>query len=139
MSRFILRRLLAMPFLVLGIVTMAFMISHVTQGDPLVSILGDRQMDNPEVVAAAKARWGLDRSLPEQYLVYVGNLLTGDFGISFRTKRPVARDLADAAAGDARAGDRGDALRQRHRHRARRAGGALPRPRRSTMPRGSSR
>jgi hypothetical protein len=31
------------------------------------------------VVAAARARVGLDRSLPEQYLVYVGNLLTGDF------------------------------------------------------------
>ncbi len=94
MSRFILRRLLAMPFLVLGIVTAAFVISHTTQGDPLVSILGDRQMDNPEVVAAAKARWGLDRSLPEQYLIYVRNLLTGDLGISIRTKQPVAVDLA---------------------------------------------
>ena len=94
MTRFILRRLLAMPFLVLGIITAAFVISSTTQGDPLVSILGDRQMDNPQAVAAAKARWGLDRSLPERYLTYVRNLLTGDLGISLRTKQPVLADLA---------------------------------------------
>jgi len=93
MGRFILRRLLAMPFLVLGIVSAAFLISHSTQGDPLVSILGDRQMENPEVVAAAKARWGLDRSLPEQYVIYVRNLLSGDLGTSIRTRQPVAVDL----------------------------------------------
>jgi peptide/nickel transport system permease protein len=50
-------------------------------------------MENPIVVAAAKARWGLDRSLPEQYLAYVGNLLTGDFGTSLRTKQGVGLDL----------------------------------------------
>ncbi len=94
MGRYILRRLAAMPFLILGIITVAFLISHSTHGDPLVSILGDRQMENPEVVAAARARWGLDKSLPEQYLTYVGNLLTGDLGVSIRTKRPVLQDLA---------------------------------------------
>jgi peptide/nickel transport system permease protein len=94
MGRYILRRLAAMPFLILGIITVAFFISHSTHGDPLVSILGDRQMENPEVVAAARARWGLDKSLPEQYLIYVRNLLTGDLGVSIRTKRPVLQDLA---------------------------------------------
>jgi peptide/nickel transport system permease protein len=94
MGRYILRRLAAMPLLILGIVTAAFLISHSTHGDPLVSILGDRQMENPEVVAAAKARWGLDKSLPEQYLIYVRNLLSGDLGTSIRTKRPVLQDLA---------------------------------------------
>lgn len=95
MTRYIVRRLLSLPLLLLGIVSLAFLISHFTQGDPLASIVSERQMDNPEVVAAAKARWGLDKSLPEQYFVYVGNLLTGDLGTSFRTKQPVARDLLD--------------------------------------------
>lgn len=84
-----------MPFLLLGIVTIAFILSHLTQADPLASILDERQMMNEEAVAAAKARWGLDRGLPEQYLIYVGNLLTGDLGTSFRTKRTVAADLLD--------------------------------------------
>lgn len=95
MTRYILRRLIAMPFLLIGIVSIAFFISHNTRGDPLISIIGERQMENPEVVAAAKARWGLDKSLPEQYAIYVANLMTGDFGTSLRTKRPVAQDLLD--------------------------------------------
>jgi peptide/nickel transport system permease protein len=92
-TRYILRRLIAMPFLVLGIVTLAFVLTTVTKGDPLTAIVSERQMNNPEVVAAAKARWGLDRSLPERYVIYVGNLVTGDMGTSFISRRPVARDI----------------------------------------------
>ncbi len=95
MTRYIVRRLLSLPLLLLGIVSLAFLISHATQGDPLSSIVSERQMDNPEVIAAAKARWGLDKSLPEQYLIYIGNLLTGDLGTSFRTKQPVTQDLVE--------------------------------------------
>ena len=84
-----------MPLLLLGIVTIAFMLSHWTHGDPLSSVLSEKAMENPEVVAAAKKRWGLDKSLPEQYAVYVANLAQGDLGTSFRTKRSVARDLMD--------------------------------------------
>lgn len=93
MTRYILRRLVAMPFLVLGIVTLAFLLTTVTKGDPLTAVVSERQMNNPEVVAAAKARWGLDRSLPERYVIYVGNLLTGDMGTSFITRRPVSQDI----------------------------------------------
>jgi ABC-type dipeptide/oligopeptide/nickel transport system permease component len=95
MFRYVARRLIAMPLMLLGVITLAFIITHATHADPLASIVNERQMENPEVIAAAKARWGLDRSLPEQYLIYVRNLLTGDFGTSFRTKRSVNEDLRD--------------------------------------------
>lgn len=95
MYRYIVRRLMVMPLLLLGVVTIAFILSHLTQADPLAAILDERQSLNEEVVAAAKARWGLDRSPPEQYLIYVGNLLSGDLGTSFRTKRTVAADLLE--------------------------------------------
>jgi ABC-type dipeptide/oligopeptide/nickel transport system permease component len=95
MQRYILYRIAAFPFLLLGVATISFLITHLTQADPLSSIISERQMNNPEVVAAAKARWGLDRSLPEQYVAYVGNLVTGDMGTSFRTKRPVLTDIAE--------------------------------------------
>lgn len=93
MSQYILRRLIAMPFLVLGIVTIAFFLTTITKGDPLTAIVAEQQMGNPEVVAAAKARWGLDRSLPERYLIYVKNLVGGDLGTSFITKRNVGTDI----------------------------------------------
>jgi peptide/nickel transport system permease protein len=95
MIRYFLRRLIAMPLLLLGVATVAFLLGNFVKGDPLASILNERQMENPEVVAAVKARWGLDRSIPERYAIYLGNLAEGDFGISFRTKRPVMRDLVD--------------------------------------------
>jgi peptide/nickel transport system permease protein len=50
-------------------------------------------MDDPEAVRAATERWGLDKPLPEQYLIYLGNLLQGNLGTSFKTKNPVAHDL----------------------------------------------
>ncbi|WP_296736727.1 ABC transporter permease [Mesorhizobium sp.] len=93
MLNYILRRSIAMPFILLGIVTMAFLLSAVTKGDPLTAVVSEQQMNNPEIVAAARQRWGLDRPLPERYLIYVGNLLKGDMGTSFVTRRPVSADL----------------------------------------------
>ncbi len=93
MTRNILRRLIAMPFLVLGIVTLAFRLIRVTKGGLRTAIMSDRQMNNPEVVVAAKAKWGLDRSLPERLGSYIGDLQTGDRGKSFSTRRPVAQDV----------------------------------------------
>src|SRR5689334_13524430 len=95
MHRYIIRRLIAMPLLLLGVVTVAFIIAHATHADPLSSIINDRVAEDPDVVAAAMKRWGLDRPLPVQYLIYVGNLARGDLGISFRTKRPVLTDIVE--------------------------------------------
>jgi ABC-type dipeptide/oligopeptide/nickel transport system permease component len=84
-----------MPLLLLGIVTVAFCISRLIPANPVASIVGERNLNNDEVVNAAKERWGLNGSLPEQYLVYVKNLVKGDLGTSFRTRQPVTQDLLD--------------------------------------------
>lgn len=84
-----------MPFLLLGIVSITFAISRLIPADPLASIVGERQLGNEEVVKAAKARWGLDGSIPEQYVRYLGNLVRGDLGTSFRTRQGVRNDLAE--------------------------------------------
>lgn len=44
-----------MPLLLLGIASIVFLVSRLTPADPLVSIVGERNLNNPEVVAAAKA------------------------------------------------------------------------------------
>jgi len=95
MLRHVVRRLIAMPLLLLGVASVAFLLSHFTKGDPLASVVPERQMNNAAVVEAAKRRWGLDKPLPEQYLVYLGNLLAGDMGTSFRTKREVTTDIVE--------------------------------------------
>jgi ABC-type dipeptide/oligopeptide/nickel transport system permease component len=95
MHAFILRRLLAVPLLLVGVATLAFCLSHLTQADPLTALVSERQMGDPQAIAAAKARWGLDRSVFEQYLIYLTNLASGDMGVSFRTRRPVLTDIAE--------------------------------------------
>jgi peptide/nickel transport system permease protein len=62
--------------------------------DPLAVVLSDQATKDPSIRAAYVKRWGLDRSLPEQLWAYLTNVLRGDLGESFTTRRPVLRDLA---------------------------------------------
>ena len=119
MMKVVIRRVLVMPFLLLGIVTATFILAQFTKGNPLVSIIGARALNNPEIVAAAKARWGLDRSVPERYAIYIWNLAHGDLGTSFRTKQPVLTGPCATAAPDARARDLRDVRRYARRSHAR--------------------
>ena len=84
-----------MPFLLLGIVTIAFGISRLIPANTLASIVGERQLNNEAVVDAAKARWGLNGSIPEQYAKYLKNMSNGDLGTSFRTRQSVVTDLRE--------------------------------------------
>ncbi len=93
LTRYVARRLLlAIPMLI-GISLALFLIYNLVQIDPLVMIVGERAMNNPEIVQAAVERWGLDRPVWEQYLTYVANMARGDLGTSFLTRRPVLSDL----------------------------------------------
>lgn len=93
LGRYILQRLILTIPMMLGISLVLFLIYNLVQVDPLVMIVGERALDKPEIVEAAKAKWGLDRPVWEQYATYVVNMARGDFGNSFLTKRPVTMDL----------------------------------------------
>ncbi len=94
MLRYLLRRMVAMPLLPLGIASAVFLLSG-HQGRSSRGSFRAHVMGNAEVVGAAKARWGLDKSLPERYLIYMGRLVQGDLGTSFTTRRPVPTDIGD--------------------------------------------
>lgn len=82
---FILSKLTRGVVTLLLAVTFVFIILRVS-GDPAAALLSD---DAPqEVVEAYRKLWGLDRSLPEQYLLYIKGALQGEFGFSFRDGRP---------------------------------------------------
>jgi peptide/nickel transport system permease protein len=93
MLRYVLRRLAAAPLLLFGIATVAFIVARVIPADPVAAIVGQRQMSNERVVAAARRRWGLDGSIVEQYVKFLGRLVRGDLGTSFRTRQSVSSDL----------------------------------------------
>lgn len=92
--RFVLRRLAVGVLLCIGVTLVSFTLTQVVPGDPVAASLGEHAAADPETVAAFRQRFGLDKPLPEQYLIYVGNLLQGNFGESLQTRRPVADDLA---------------------------------------------
>src|ERR1051326_1698531 len=93
MARYIARRLLLMVVAALGVTVISFAISHAVPADPVVSNLGQQASQRPEIVAAFKARWGLDRPLPEQYLAFLNNLVHGDLGTSINTRRPIITEV----------------------------------------------
>jgi peptide/nickel transport system permease protein len=94
MGRYIARRALLMVVAAIGVTLISFVISHAVPADPIVSNLGQQASQRPEVVAAFKARWGLDKPLYEQYLAFLGNLAHGDLGTSINTRRPIVADVA---------------------------------------------
>ena len=95
LSAHIIRRLLLLIPMLIGVTLLTFVVSHFVPANPLVVIVGEKSLDKPDIVNAAIEKWGLNKSLPEQYLIYLANLARGDLGISFKTKRPVTQDLRD--------------------------------------------
>lgn len=79
--------------MLVGMTLISFTLSQAVPADPITANLGEQAASNPEVVAAFRHRWGLDRPLPEQYGIYLWNVLHGDLGRSITTKQPVVQDL----------------------------------------------
>lgn len=93
MTRFILRRLVASIPVMLGIVMLVFVLARVIPGDPCVATYGEKATE--EICNAFNARYGLDRPIWEQFLIYLGALLQGDLGASIRFGRPVTAILVE--------------------------------------------
>ncbi len=88
------RRVLLLPVMFVGITLLSFVLSHAVPADPVAANLGEQAAANPDVVAAFRHRWGLDRPLPDQYAIYLWRLVRGDMGVSISTHQPVTLDLS---------------------------------------------
>ncbi|WP_161884087.1 ABC transporter permease [Deinococcus alpinitundrae] len=88
---YILRRLALMVFVLWGVTLAAFLISHALPADPAAAALGNNAREAQ--LQEFRVRNGLDKSLPVQYGVYMGRLLTGDLGTSLRTQNSITADL----------------------------------------------
>ncbi len=92
MIKFIFKRVLSVipTFLVITLIT--FLLIHLIPGDPVEIRMGERGL-TPEIHQQMMAQLGLDRPLYEQYFSYLGNILQGDFGNSFRNNAPVLKEF----------------------------------------------
>lgn len=87
-------RLLAGLAVVLGVVTLTFLLLHLAPGDPVTLMLGPRA--TAEQVAAQRHALGLDGSLPRQFATWIGRFARGDWGASIASGQSVRPLLARA-------------------------------------------
>ncbi|MBW4438652.1 MAG: ABC transporter permease [Pleurocapsa minor GSE-CHR-MK-17-07R] len=88
MLRLILRRFISLPFVILSVTFLTFIVSYLAPGDPILALMGNQR--DPEIYARLRTLYGLDLPWYQQYGEYLGGLLQGDLGLSFRfAQRPV--------------------------------------------------
>ena len=97
MLTYVLARLLWLVPTLLAMALVTFLVMHATPGSPLDPVAEGANPLSPEAQKNLAAHYGLDRPLPEQFVIFVGNALRGDFGNSFVYKtRSVSEILRGA-------------------------------------------
>ena len=77
---YMIRRTLMLIPLLIGLTVLMFTLIHAAPGDPTVALMGATAVHNPAAIEQTRKRLGLDKPLPEQYLIWGKHLLQGDFG-----------------------------------------------------------
>jgi ABC-type dipeptide/oligopeptide/nickel transport system permease component len=89
MMAYLLRRLLSGVITVWFIATATFFVMHIVPGDPL----SNEKAVSPEIRHNLQIRYGLDKPVLQQYGIYLGNMLRGDFGISYTQQNRRVNDI----------------------------------------------
>ena len=93
-GRFVVVRLAATLLLLLALSFIVFGLLHLTPGDPARNLLGPKN-PSPEAIAAIREKYRLDEPFLRQYLLWLNDVLHGQFGTSIRNNTPVTTLLAD--------------------------------------------
>jgi len=93
MKAYIVKKVLALPLILIGVSLLVFIAIRALPGDPARLMAGPEATQ--EAVDAMTARLGLDRSLPEQYASFAYGAVRGDLGTSIKSKLPVTAEIAE--------------------------------------------
>ena len=93
MTAYVLRRLLGVIPVLALVALGSFLLIHLVPGDPAVIMLGNEA--TPAQLEMLRTQVGLDRSLPAQFILWLGHALRGNLGESFFLGRPVSRALLE--------------------------------------------
>ncbi len=96
---YILRRILYAVPIAFGVSIVCFSLVYIAPGDPLQTVMPPDA--TAETIAIVKHAYGFDKPIPLQYVIWVGHVLTGDFGLSIATRRPVILEVTDALSNTA--------------------------------------
>ena len=93
MGKFIFNRALQAVPVVMGVLTISFMLMVVLPGDPVLSMIGERYDEN--TVELMRKKLNVDKPLIERMGIFMGDVLRGDLGHSFITGRSVTKEILD--------------------------------------------
>jgi peptide/nickel transport system permease protein len=93
MARFVLHRLLLTIPALFGLLVLTFIMLRVVPNDPSTALAGENA--TPDQIAAVRKAYGFDQPLWRQFVIYVGQVGTGDLGNSIISNRPVVRDIGE--------------------------------------------
>ncbi len=93
--KFLLNRLGGAVVVLCIVAVLVFMLTRLASGDPMALLLGDQATEQD--IAQARQQYGLDKPLPTQFVLWVGELLHGNLGQSIFLQRPVAQALLERA------------------------------------------
>ena len=96
MSVYILRRVIYTIPIAIGVSIVCFLLIHIAPGDPLSAVMPEGA--SPAAIAQIREAYGFDRPMPVQYLKWLSHVVTGDFGMSITTRRPVLGEVLPAVA-----------------------------------------
>ena len=100
--RFVAIRCLRLALLLAGVAVVAFALAKMSPVDPVNAYLGPNIAKvGPEQRALIAARWGLDQPVTVQFLHWISNLASGDFGWSATYNAPVAEVIGSRVAASA--------------------------------------
>ncbi|MGK7905626.1 MAG: ABC transporter permease [Synechococcus sp.] len=89
MTRYILKRILSGLFTIWVTTVAVTLLIHLVPGDPVQIMFAQSQSTTPEQLEQIRHQLGLDRPIYEQYILYMGRILRGDFGTTIRGNQPV--------------------------------------------------
>jgi dipeptide transport system permease protein len=92
MLRFLVHKVMLFVPTLFGITVCAFAFVRLLPGDPILAMAGEHGV-SPERYALLREQFGYNLPIWQQYLRYVGDVLTGNFGISISTKQPVITEF----------------------------------------------
>ncbi len=93
--RYVLKRLLQAVPVILAILVVNFFLLHLAEGDAADVLAGEAGSATPEYMAQLRQKFGLDKPLPVQLVIYLKNVLSFDLGYSFRHDMPVSKLVLD--------------------------------------------
>src|SRR5690349_11816777 len=96
MLNYIIRRTLYTIPVLLGVAVLVFLLFHSVGEDPVRVALGTHA--TPQSIAELRAQWGLDKPLPMQFLAFLGQIVTFDYGESYNSGEQLSMMFAQGAA-----------------------------------------